>query len=119
VAKSLIPGSHGSTFGGNALACEAGKVVVKKVKELLPHIRDTGNYFKEKLTELGAGKVKGKGLMLGLELNKECGDIVMRALERGLVINCTAGKVLRFLPPLIIEREHIDEAIEILKELLK
>ena len=118
VAKHLTPGSHGSTFGGNALACRAGLVVVEEVRKLLPHIREVGEYFRRKLKELGTGKVKGKGLMLGLELDRECRDTVLKALQRGLVINCTAGNVLRFLPPLIVEKEHVDEAVSVLKEIL-
>ncbi len=118
VAKHLTPGSHGSTFGGNALACRAGLVVVEEVRKLLPHIREVGEYFRRKLKELGTGKVKGKGLMLGLELDRECRDIVLKALQRGLVINCTAGNVLRFLPPLVVEKEHVDEAVSVLKDIL-
>jgi len=118
VAKSLTPGSHGSTFGGNALACRAASVVVEEVRALLPQIREVGEYFKRRLEELRAGKVKGKGLMLGIDCGKACREMVMKALEMGLVINCTAGRVLRFLPPLIIERKHVDEAIGILKEIL-
>ncbi len=118
VAKHLTPGSHGSTFGGNALACRAGLVVVEEVRKLLPHIREVGEYFRRKLKELGTGKVRGKGLMLGLELDRECRDIVLKALKRGIVINCTAGNVLRFLPPLIVEKEHVDKAVSVLKEIL-
>ncbi len=118
VAQHLTPGSHGSTFGGNPLACRAGFVVVEEVKKLLPQIREVGEFFREKLEELGAGRVKGRGLMLGLELERECKNAVLKALERGLVVNCTAGNVLRFLPPLIVEREHVEEAVEVLREIL-
>ncbi len=118
LAKALTPGTHGSTFGGNPLACTASLTVVRKVRKLLPHVREVGEYFRKKLEELGAGKVKGKGLLLGLDIGEDCREVVLKALERGLVINCTAGKVLRFLPPLIVEKEHIDQAIEILKGIL-
>ena len=118
VARHLTPGSHGSTFGGNPLACRAGLVVVEEVKRLLPKIGEVGEFFREKLQELGVGRVKGKGLMLGLELERECREIVLKALEKGLVVNCTAGNVLRFLPPLIVEKEHVEEAVEILRETL-
>ncbi|MCS7307025.1 MAG: aspartate aminotransferase family protein [Aquificaceae bacterium] len=118
VAKAFVPGSHGSTFGGNPLACTSAKVVVQEVKRLLPQIERVGEYFKNKLKELGVGRVKGKGLMIGLELSQECSEIVMKALEKGLLINCTAGKVLRFVPPLIIQEEHVDEAISILRQIL-
>jgi len=118
VAESFTPGSHGSTFGGNPLACRAGMVVVEEVEKLLPHVKEVGNYFKERLKELGMGKVKGRGLMLGLELENECRDYVIKALEKGLLINCTAGRVLRFLPPLIVQKEHVDRAISVLREIL-
>ncbi|MFN3598856.1 MAG: aspartate aminotransferase family protein [Aquificaceae bacterium] len=118
VAKAFGPGSHGSTFGGNPLACRSALVVVQKVKGLLSHVERVGAYFKKRLQELGVGEVRGKGLMLGLELDKPCQEIVLKALEKGLVINCTSERVLRFVPPLIIEEEHVDRAIELLKETL-
>ncbi len=118
VARSFTPGSHGSTFGGNPLVCSVASVVVDRVKELLPHVREVGEFFRKKLQQLGKGRVKGRGLMLGLELERECRDVVLEALERGLLINCTAGRVLRFLPPLVVEKEHVEKAIQILSEIL-
>ncbi|NPA32710.1 MAG: aspartate aminotransferase family protein [Aquificae bacterium] len=118
VAESFTPGSHGSTFGGNPLACACASAVVDEVKKLLPNVVRVGEYMKERLRSLGKGKVKGRGLMLGLELSEDCKETVLRALERGLLVNCTAGKVLRFLPPLVIEEKHVDEAIEILGSVL-
>ena len=118
VAEHLTPGSHGSTFGGNALACRAGLVVVEEVKKLLPRVAEVGGYFRKRLEDLGVGKVRGKGLMLGLELERGCGEIVLKALEEGLVVNCTAERVLRFLPPLVVEKGHVDEAIEVLTKIL-
>ena len=118
VAQSFTPGSHGSTFGGNPLVCKVASYVVDKVKDLLPRVRSVGEYFKKRLEELNLGKVKGKGLMLGVELEEECKSYVLRALEEGLVINCTAGNVIRFLPPLILEEKHVDEAVEKLKRIL-
>jgi len=115
VAESFTPGSHGSTFGGNPLVCKVASVVVDRVKELLPHIRSVGEYFKKRLEELGLGRVKGRGLMLGIELKEECKGYVLKALEEGLIINCTANSVIRLLPPLILEEKHVDEAIEKLK----
>ncbi|RLJ69861.1 acetylornithine aminotransferase/acetylornithine/N-succinyldiaminopimelate aminotransferase [Hydrogenivirga caldilitoris] len=118
VAGAFTPGSHGSTFGGNALACRAASVVVEEVKKLLPHAREVGEYLRKRLEGLGVGKVKGKGLILGIDYGKDCREVVMKALERGLVINCTAGSVIRLLPPLILEKEHVDEAITSLREVL-
>ena len=119
VAQSFTPGSHGSTFGGNPLVCKVASYVVDKVKDLLPRVRSVGEYFKKRLEELNLGKVKGRGLMLGVELKEECREYVLRALEEGLVINCTAGNVIRFLPPLILEEKHVDEAVEKLKRIFK
>jgi acetylornithine aminotransferase/acetylornithine/N-succinyldiaminopimelate aminotransferase len=116
VAKAFKPGSHGSTFGGNALACACAKVVIEKVLKLLDHVEEVGNYFKERLSPFG--RVKGRGLMLGLEREENCQEVVLKALERGLLINCTAERVIRFVPPLIIQKEHVDFAIEVLREIL-
>jgi len=116
VAKAFKPGSHGSTFGGNALACACAKVVIEKVLKLLDHVEEVGNYFKERLSPFG--RVKGRGLMLGLEIKENCQEVVLKALERGLLINCTAERVIRFVPPLIIQKEHVNFAIEVLREIL-
>ena len=116
IAQAFKPGSHGSTFGGNPLACACAKVVIEKVSKLLDHVEHVGQYFKERLSTFG--KVKGKGLMLGLERDENCQEVVLKALERGLLINCTSERVIRFVPPLIIQKQHVDFAIDILKDIL-
>lgn len=118
VSEVFSPGSHGSTFGGNPLACVCAKVVINKVSELLHHVSDVGEYFKRGLERLKVGKVRGMGLMLGLDLERDCSTIVRKALEHGLVINCTAGTVLRFVPPLIIQKDHINTALAVLGRIL-
>ncbi|RTZ68861.1 MAG: aspartate aminotransferase family protein [Aquificaceae bacterium] len=119
IAESLTAGSHGSTFGGNPLAMRAGLVVYEELESgLLNHVTRVGEFFKEGLNSLGVGKVKGKGLMLGLELDKPCKELVLKGLQKGLVFNCTAQRVLRFLPPLVITQEELERALEILKEIL-
>jgi len=118
VASVLSPGTHGSTFGGNALACRSGLVVARRVKKLLPQIERVGNYLMKRLKDLSFGEVRGKGLMVGVETGGDCSGIVLKALERGLLVNCTAGKVVRFLPPLIATEDHVDMCIDILKEVL-
>ncbi len=118
VARAFTPGSHGSTFGGNALACAAASFVIDEIGRLLPQIREVGEYFKKGLVQLKAGQVRGKGLMLGLDVGRDCSQMVVRALKEGLVLNCTARSVLRFLPPLILEKEHVDEALRLLKRVI-
>lgn len=126
VISSFTPGDHASTFGGNPLACAAAKAVIKTMQKLkLPQrAAKIGEYFKKRLNELAdkygcVREVRGLGLMLAMELsNKQIADTaVVKARERGFLINCTADKILRFVPPLIIERKHIDRLIEALDEI--
>jgi acetylornithine aminotransferase/acetylornithine/N-succinyldiaminopimelate aminotransferase len=120
IAEHFTPGSHGSTFGGNPLAMRAGLVVFEELKSgLLEHVERVGKLFTEGLKSLGVGEVRGKGLMLGLELERPCSESVLKGLQMGLVFNCTAQKVLRFLPPLVIGEKEIETALEKLKKLLK
>jgi predicted acetylornithine/succinylornithine family transaminase len=112
----ITPGMHGTTFGGGALACRVALEVLDVVDELLPHIREVGDYFRGRLGALAEKYdfiqgIRGKGLMLGLNLTVPGKSVVPQAQEAGLLINCTADTVLRFLPPYIIEKLHIDELI--------
>ena len=125
VAASLIPGKHASTFGGNSLACAAGIAVIEAIDEhhLLDNANEIGQYTREKLLELKQQfsiieSVRGRGLMIGLQLSCPGAGIVDRCLEKGLRINCTQETVLRFLPPMIAAIDHIDNAIEIFKDVL-
>jgi len=119
IAKALAPGTHAATFGGNPLACAAGVVSLTTILEddVLGNTRQMGEYLREQLQGL-AGKydfiseVRGKGLMMGMELKIEGRPIVAKCLKLGLLINCTADKVLRFLPPLIAGKPEIDEMLE-------
>ena len=118
-AGVLGPGMHGSTFGGGALACRAALVFLDMLPELMPHVREMASYFRSRLEELVSrydfvSGLRGRGLMVGLELSVAGAEFVPRTQEGGLLINCTAGNVLRFLPPFVIEREHVDEAVDIL-----
>ncbi|MFN3135440.1 MAG: aspartate aminotransferase family protein [Candidatus Kryptonium sp.] len=125
VADVFTLGTHGSTFGGNPVACSAGCAVIKEIQNgLIDNVKETGNYLREKLLRL-KGKhgeiiknVRGIGLMIGVELNTECFDIVERFIGKGVIVNCTSNNVIRLLPPLIIEKEHVDLFIEKFDEVL-
>lgn len=121
VAKALHPGDHGTTFGGNPLACAAANVVLDTVArpDFLKNVARLGEYFTGALKKLAAKypglikEVRGKGLMLGAELTRDDvgRDIVNDVLANGAIINCTAGNVLRFVPPLIITEGDVDEVL--------
>jgi acetylornithine/N-succinyldiaminopimelate aminotransferase len=118
-AKSIRPGMHGSTFGGNALAARVSLEFFDILDELLPQIQRVGWYFSCQLQHLAKQfsfikEVRGYGLMVGVELTVPGKEIVNRAMQDGLLLNCTHDTVLRFLPPYIITEQHVDEAIEIL-----
>jgi len=125
LAKRLGPGSHGSTFGGNPLICAAALAAMQTMVDdgVLDNCRAMGDYLTAQLERLKnkyafIKEVRGRGLIIGMELTIEGGDLVKAAMERGLLINCTVGKVLRFLPPLIVSRAEVDEAMTILDEVL-
>ena len=123
-ADVITPGIHGSTFGGNALVCRVAIEFLDILDELLPRIRETGDYFESRLNELVdkydfAQGVRGRGVMRGINLTAPGKSVVGQCQERGLLINCTADTVLRFLPPYIIERGQIDELIGALDEIFQ
>ena len=128
VAAAFHAGDHGTTFGGNPLACAAANVVLDTVpqKAFLARVEVLGAYLKQKLVELQKKypafivDVRGTGLMLGAELASDAHgrDIVNMCLEKGVIINCTVGKVLRFLPPLIITEPQIDEVVSVLGDVI-
>lgn len=126
IAESFGPGSHGSTFGGNPLMTTAALAAMRTLIEdgVLDNCVAMGNYLRSRLEELKdrypfITDVRGQGLILGMELTIPGANIVTQALERGLLINCTADTVLRFLPPLIVTPEEIDEALAILDGILQ
>jgi len=121
VASVFTPGSHASTFGGNPLAMAACRAVLETMLQegVLDHCRQSGIYFLERLNHLKENyevikEVRGRGLMIGVELTIEGAELVRSCMEKGLLINCTNGNVLRFVPPLIITEAEIDKAVEIL-----
>jgi predicted acetylornithine/succinylornithine family transaminase len=122
-AKSIRPGMHGSTFGGNALAARVSLEFFDILEGLLPQIRRVGDYFRAELRRLAArfsfiSEVRGYGLMIGVQLTIPGKDIVTRAMREGLLINCTHDTVLRFLPPYITTETEVDEAVAILEGVL-
>ncbi len=126
VANAFGPGDHGTTFGGNPLACAAANVILDTIPqpEFLQHVEETGAYFKAGLERLAkkypalVKDVRGTGLILGMELTIPGTPIVNQALEKGFILNCTVGKVLRFIPPLIVTNEQVDAVLGVLDELL-
>jgi acetylornithine/N-succinyldiaminopimelate aminotransferase len=123
-AKSIGAGMHGSTFGGNPIACRVALEFFEILDELMPNIREMGVYFQSRLNELTrkfafAKEVRGEGLMIGLELTEPGKQIVNDCLTEGLLINCTHDVVLRFLPPYIIGKREVDSAMKILTKVLK
>ena len=123
-AAALSPGTHGSTFGGNPLIAAAGVAAMKVLLEddILDNCITMGIYLRSKLEQLREkypfiSNVRGRGLMVGMELSIDGGDIVKTALDQGLLINCTVGKVLRFVPPLIVTQVEIDQMIGILDKI--
>lgn len=126
VASAFHPGDHGSTFGGNPLACAAACVVLdaltkdnlmKNAVEVGAYLKEKFNAYKEKYPTL-IKDIRGRGLILGMELSRPGREIANECLDYGAIINCTAGNVLRFVPPLNITKAHVDELIAILDKVL-
>ncbi len=121
IASAFEPGDHGSTFGGNPLGCAAAKAAIEVIldENLVHQAQVMGEYFKTSLEQMTSKydivkEVRGKGLMIGIELTKSCGDVVNEAREQGVLINCTADKVIRLVPPLIITKEQLDAVVNVL-----
>jgi len=122
VAEVLTPGTHASTFGGNPLACAAAIAAFQTVVEerLYENAERMGRYMMERLEELKGRfgiikEVRGMGLMIGVEIDGDAKEIVRRCMRRGVLIGSAGERVIRFLPPLIINESHVDEAIKALE----
>lgn len=123
VAGGFAPGDHGTTFGGGPLVCAAANAILDTFDEenILDNVDEVGEYFLSELKKLDKeiiADVRGLGLMAGVELTKPGAEYVDKLREAGFLINCTAGNVLRFLPPLIITKEEIDAFVKALDEIL-
>jgi acetylornithine aminotransferase/acetylornithine/N-succinyldiaminopimelate aminotransferase len=121
IAKSFVPGTHASTFGGNYLSTVAAKVVLEEVlsEGFLDRVQKVGEYLKEALKIFGY-PVKGLGLMVGMDLPQSISakEVMKKTLEKGLIVGTAGENTLRFVPPLIITEKEVDEAVDILKEVL-
>ncbi len=124
-ANLIQPGSHGTTFGGNPFASRAGLTVINEIESnnLLPRISELSERmharFNSRLhNRAGVKEVRGKGLMIGIELEKDCTELVQQALEKGYLINVTAGNVVRLLPPYILSDEQADSIVDAVSDLI-
>ncbi len=129
VSSSLVngfeTGTHGTTFGGNPICCAAGTVVLKEVFEngLMEKVKENGKYFLTLLSDLKNKHpkivdVRGYGYMLGVQLDEDCSVIVKRLREKLILVSCTSTNVIRILPPLIADQNHIDNFVLIFDEVL-
>ena len=126
-ASAFVPGSHASTFGGNPLVCAAAIATMETILEdgfMFDQCERMGEYLRKELKSLQKefpaviADIRGMGLLVGMELTRDCSSIVKACMEKGLLLNCTAGNVLRFTPPLIVHGRDIDSMIDILDEVL-
>lgn len=122
-AEVFRPGNHGSTFGGNPLACAASLATLDAVEKqsLRENADKVGAYIraglKDKLKDVaGVADIRGQGLMIGIELDRSCGDLVAKMRDRGFLVNVTADKVIRLIPPLIFSQANADELMQPLAE---
>jgi predicted acetylornithine/succinylornithine family transaminase len=125
VAQALAPGDHGTTFGGGPLACRVAMefLAVLEEENLLPHVTAMGEYLRQKLLALqgkfdGLRQVRGEGLMIGIEFASNVKPLAERLLEAGFITNVVHDKIMRLLPPYIIEKQHIDAFISAFEKIL-
>ena len=125
-AQTFVPGKHGSTFGGSPLACTAAMTTLRVMEEegLLKNAEEVGAFIRQDLAErlkgvAGVNEIRGQGLMIGIELDRPCGDLVGMARERMLLINVTSDTVVRLVPPLVIKRDEAAHLSEKLAALIR
>jgi acetylornithine aminotransferase len=125
-AQVFKPGNHGTTFGGGPLVCVAGLTTLEVIARdgLMDNAKRLGEAIREGLKRELAGvagvkDIRGEGLMIGVELDRPCGEIVKRGLEAGIVINVTADKVIRLLPPLILDEAQAKQLVATLAPLVR
>lgn len=125
-SEIFSPGNHGSTFGGNPLVTRVGRTVIDVIERenLTQNAKEVGSYllhsFRDQLQNVeGVMDIRGHGLMIGIELDKDCGELVKQALDKNLLINVTAGKTIRLLPPLILNKTEADKIASTVSDLVK
>jgi acetylornithine aminotransferase len=125
VASAFTPGIHGTTFGGNVLSCVAGNVVLDEIGDgLMDRVKKISDWFFAKLTALKKAypneilEIRGKGLMIGIELKPDAKKIYQALLDKGIITNVTGGNVIRLLPPLVVSEDELDRFVTALAELL-
>jgi predicted acetylornithine/succinylornithine family transaminase len=125
IANGFVPGNHASTFGGNPLAMAAANAVVNAILEekILDNCQIIGDYFMSELKKLQQKypiiqEVRGRGLMIAAALDVDAAGIVSGCLKKGLLVNSTGGKILRFVPPLVITEKDVDQAVDILDQVM-
>ena len=126
VAEAFVPGSHATTFGGTPLVTAAALCTLKTLESenIIEHCLEVGEYFKTRLKALQVRhpvvqEVRGTGLLLGMELSTDGLPLVQACLDKGFVINCVQGNILRFVPPLIIQKSEIDQLVDCLDQILE
>jgi len=124
-AYALVPGDHGTTYGGNPLATRAVSTVMDMFEKhnVISHVTEVSKYFEKVLEDIVNDydfitERRGMGLMQGLVCEKPVGEVVAKSIENGLIVISAGGNVIRFVPPLVITPEHIDEMAEILRTVL-
>ncbi len=125
VAGMMAPGDHGSTFGGGPIVCAVAEYMVRRVlqPELLQNVKENGYYLQHKLQSLvgsfGLKSVRGAGLLVGVQMQVDAGKVIKKCAENGLLLVKAGHNTVRFIPPLIVEKSHIDRAVDIFTEVIK
>ena len=121
VSEAFQRGDHGSTFAGGALVSAAAIASINAIKSenLVQRSEELGAYMRSELERLGPREVRGLGLMIGLDLDADCKQVVQKALEKGVILNNTGDHTLRFIPPLVVTKEQIDRVVKVLGEVLE
>ncbi len=121
VSEAFQRGDHGSTFAGGALVSAAALASIDAIKSenMVQRSEELGAYMRSELERLGPREVRGLGLMIGLDLDADCKQVVQKALEKGVILNNTGDHTLRFIPPLVVTKEQIDRVVKVLGEVLE